>query len=636
MSRRSSSNPYGAKVTHNPSNTTSDKIAAADRNIARLGILASVFAKTDRILSGRADLSVRVVHSGDAAPSFTDGTVIYLNADLVPMLVNTAALVAVTGLNYHELAHVLFSPRSNDPYGRDLLREGLFSTANLLEDQRIETAFCGLYPPAKSYFTEVVSRYIATGEQYDGAFVLTHGRRYLPVGVRSMLRQRYKHQVHVPELRGLIDEYRVLVYPTDQVRMLEITRRFHAILNSTQTTIPNPHGECAEHVNTGSADKDKGQSGSAAAQQDDTDDLDDGSGEGEGEGEGSTSGQDAGQGSAADSEGTAGGKGAGQGNGVKPEQPAESTSTPPSDSDITDALNDAADLAQDDEDVQQEVGDLTSTMNQQSKEESLAAADQYVEVEITADVSTTYRHVSREFQRIFAEHESGWERGVESGRLSVAQVMRSTARDGYVDQESAFDRWSPDQREDIGLEVVILVDQSGSMCHSYNAPRGALSPIGMASNALYTMKRALDDVDANTTVIGFGSFAGTLYKRSERAPKGVMRRFDANKGGTSPWDALRVANSILSGSDRPNKVLAVFTDGQWNDYLSATGHEHASVPAMDALIKSMPWTTGLFGIGKGSLGYGQHGCKIGGEITDYEEFVKVMRDVVTQVLKTIR
>lgn len=652
---------------------TSSNMAAKDRNIGRLGVLSGVCAKTNRILSGRSDLQVKVVQQGTSgAPSWTDGTITYLNADLIPALVNTSALVGVMGLSYHELSHILFSPRIQDSYCNTLQREGLFQTANLLEDQRIETLFTGLYPPAGAYFTEVVTQYIATKKQYEGAFVLTHGRRYLPVGLRSMLRKKYKHQGDVEALRRLIDEYRVLVYPRDQIDMLRITREVKKILTASMTKVDNPYGDCGGHISDGAPNGEAGESGSeGAAQSNDVEDTDDAdtqpgeSGEGdqsEGEsedgedsdgsggddGDGGETGTGDADGDPLDGEGDGGeagdgaGSGGGTGDGQVPDEPSRGGEEPPSDDEILDALDTAAESAALDDDIQQEVSDLKDTMNNQNNQDSLASTDEATLVDIQPVVAQTYGDVSRELQRIFAQYESGWERRVEAGRLNMNSVMQSIAHDGYVDADSAFDRWVPDQQDDIALEVVLLLDQSGSMAGGFSGygRKKTESPISVASKALWTMKRALDDVDAQTTVIGFGSYAGTLYSRNDRAEKGQVRLFDSNKGGTSPWDALREANRILSGSDRPNKLLAIFTDGGWNSYDNYSTGERASVEVQDALIASMPWTTALFGIAMEGYGvvdsYGLHGCDIGGDVTDYATFVTVLRSLVTGVLKTVQ
>lgn len=67
-------------------------------------------------------------------------------------------LVALKGLNYHELAHVLLSPKQPPPEAKDC--QAIYQC---VEDCRIETQLVAKFPLLVDYFQVTVSRYITEG-----------------------------------------------------------------------------------------------------------------------------------------------------------------------------------------------------------------------------------------------------------------------------------------------------------------------------------------------------------------------------------------------------------------------------------------------------------------------------------------
>jgi uncharacterized protein with von Willebrand factor type A (vWA) domain len=99
---------------------------------------------------------------------------------------------------------------------------------------------------------------------------------------------------------------------------------------------------------------------------------------------------------------------------------------------------------------------------------------------------------------------------------------------------------------------VIILDNSGSM-----QGRKASS----AYKAMYAIKRALDKIDAQTTVITFNSDTRTLYRATDKATN-VIRDAGAG-GGTDAHDAIKRATKILAESNQPVKIFFAITDGEW-------------------------------------------------------------------------
>lgn len=166
-------------------------MTAEEREHMRRNAICAVLQKTDRILLGDVDLAVQYRDNPDMPPGWTTGTEIIVNMSTIPA-VTDEDLVALWGLNYHELAHVMLTPRVKGKF-RDLVRDNEFRVAmNLAEDWRIETQFASLFEAADRYFKCTFKRLVINGEEDNKAmtYPLAVGRVYLP----TIDRERYRRQ----------------------------------------------------------------------------------------------------------------------------------------------------------------------------------------------------------------------------------------------------------------------------------------------------------------------------------------------------------------------------------------------------------------------------------------------------------
>ena len=130
--------------------------------------------------------------------------------------------------------------------------------------------------------------------------------------------------------------------------------------------------------------------------------------------------------------------------------------------------------------------------------------------------------------------------------------MQRVIKGCEIDQ--AFDRW--DEGDDgCDVEAVILVDRSGSMSSDRNDKK--------ASIACWTIKRALEHIEAPVTVYAFDDKAEVAYTRNERASK-TQYKFIYGNGGTEPYPTLLAAEQLLMASRKKNKMLFIVTDGVFN------------------------------------------------------------------------
>src|SRR5215831_16243976 len=95
---------------------TSDELMREQTLLRQQAALQTVLQGIDRVMSNQ-DIVVKAEPGGNGI-AWTDGSTIHLNSELMERLFEsnelTEAIMTFKGTNYHELAHVLFSPRVKD------------------------------------------------------------------------------------------------------------------------------------------------------------------------------------------------------------------------------------------------------------------------------------------------------------------------------------------------------------------------------------------------------------------------------------------------------------------------------------------------------------------------------------------
>jgi hypothetical protein len=598
--------------------------AEVDRE--RLSTMARVFQRADRVLSGES-IRCTIAQGGVPAPAWSDGEEIAFNAEQIGSVSSVDDIIKVTGLNYHELSHVLYTPRKHTAMVKAIISAQVFPAFNMLEDQRIETLLSTKYPSTKPYFVACIMRYLlGNRQQWDTAFPLLHGRKYLPLEVRQQAEARFKDPHLVLDFKRIINEYRTLAYPRDEQRGLALVKEYAALLGQMTkppSADPNGHGsgrpevvkgqpqphdgtaqvaqeeskdeddaDAAEGQGQGKgksdskdddkADKGKGGKSKDEAKDDDADDTDDdaqGSGSGDDfddeddadddwdadddldgdtggdnkagsqQGDDSNS-DDDGDDAKSDDEGeqddasSKGGKGAGKGGSYTPPV------APVSDDDFADLMDKAASSAEQDEKVQEEVRDKQDVIVK-GDGEVIAKLDQqgYVDCQVPPTILQTAKRFGRDLRRLRDEVDPGWHNGQSAGRLNVGRAMRGD------DLDTVFDKWDEGKHLDADIEVVILLDYSDSMASMMDA----------ASQSMWTIKRAFEEIGGRVTVIGYSYGAVLMYDGNTKVRPSQYKRFAAN-GGTQPDGALKEALRLLHASKRKSKFLISITDGAWGGF----------------------------------------------------------------------
>lgn len=579
-----------------------DKYGFDRRLYSRASNLGETLQKTNRILTGNRAITVKVDTKGEG--TYSQKPAITLGVEKLDLF-NTDDVLAIMGLNYHEVAHILFTPEIH--YEKFYIHKAdgsliyLQPTINFLEEGRIETLFGASYPRAKHFFTIAVIRTLlkrlesvnsislyppttAQGfsrEQYHALWVhlLTFGRKYLPANLRNAISQYAESRFTASTIQDirkaeeLIDRYRTL--RSDEIvdkgipiahELSQLFPELFEILQQSQKHDPM-RGYGDTRPKPAKPQEIEAQQQARSDAEDGYEEIELGEEEDEGEGaqETSESPQDVpGEGSGdadtgedgSDRPGGSGGDSADSESKDQEDDPGTSAGVSknappiPTLGDVAELAASIGELIESDQSIAddvQEIMDALDSTDQKSDGSHISRKRTP-----TSDESDVANRMSREFEKLASEVAPGWNYGSDSGRLNVNRAM-----DPDSDPEEMWDEWEEGRESDASVEAVICVDLSGSMSSG--------GRILGASAFCWVLTRALAEIDANISVLGFSNAGQVFTLRGRDDPhRPEMVDIFSTFGGTSPAYTLNVAKDILNSSQLDNRVLIVMTDGEWS------------------------------------------------------------------------
>jgi hypothetical protein len=493
---------------------------------------ASVLQKTNRIL-GNAGIRVEF-DPRKIAPGWTDGTTVSISKELDPIKsaleqgFTPKSTMLLTSVNYHELAHILFTPRLNSLFVQEVFKNGWGNAFNILEDQAAETRFVKLYEPARHYFTSLVTNYMMDNQQLvEGNYVLVSGRLFLPKRFRAMFRDAFRDQKLLDDIDRIVAEYKACSWPDDQPRMQRLIEEFHRLLYNQQLPqIGNheldhdaPSKERIEQTATIEefvADEDDEQEPTRAEANDEPDQDDD-------EGDQATSGGDEDDGDDADH-------------------------AAPSVEELIDAIEALAGEVEDE--LYDEITSQIDHMREEEREYKISMSKQNGSLVVaTNDELAAVNRCVDEFRRFAQQVQPGWHYSQRTGKLDFRRYARAMRGDEYV-----YRRWHEGVHDALDFEVVFCLDQSGSMSGSMRE----------ASGALWVLKRTFEENDGVVTVLGFSDDTQLLSQRGERSQQAMVEQYRTIRL-TYVEGSLVEANRVLRVSNKPLKLRVVVTDGNFHD-----------------------------------------------------------------------
>jgi hypothetical protein len=496
---------------------------------SKLDSVSGVYQRANRIITGD-EITVTVVDDPDMdCPARSNGRDIEFNANLIEDL-DTDSILSLHGLNFHEIAHVLYSPRKGSDLGQYVITNKMKRAMNVLEEARIETLLANKYPITKLFLEASTTDYLLkdSPSEWGNQYLTITGRTYLGLDLRQMVADKFiaKHGVELADrLHKLIHEYKGLVFPTDFDRAKTIITELSEIIGKDNEGQPQwskeqGHGHNGEERDMPTRGRPEG-----AKEQQRLQDKDKANPK--------------------------------QLEGIKPSVGAggaddsiyngEERDFTEEDNAIAKKLTERMSEIKKDEYVKRQVSETRKAIVG-SDEARSAMRNATYNNETPNEVSIGLaRRFGIELERIVRDNDPYWERRTRSGKLNVARTMTPDVNA----ISSMFDTWDTGN-ENTDIEAVVLLDNSSSM-------GGLMRKV--CENA-WIIKRGIESIQGEVTMYSFCHESKLLYNKVERAKPRTFRFVQAT-GNTNPIRGLMEAERTLTQSEKSVKLLFIVTDGQW-------------------------------------------------------------------------
>ena len=604
-----------------------------------LDSFASIYQRADRILTG---LNVVVsVSETEVAPAYNDGKDIVFSGKLIKQL-DDKTVLSLQGLNYHELGHLLFTPRVGSELGKWVMEKHEVKTEtkytdyegneqtivytdekpvdsnrqiafNILEDCRQEYFLTKKYPSVRPFLVALLGDYIADKpENLGDQFILLAGRKYFSLEVRKLSAEMCieKNGVEFAKsLYSIINEYRSLVFPRQYDRAKELITALVALLpkNHWGGITCGPIGEGTGHGGIG--DTPNGcfgrpimRNGRPASEKDQDGLAGDEPNEDLFEGLGSPV-------LSAGSEGY-------EETGVVNDETSDFNAKV---SEVIDELQKTVERAKADKSLQKKVRDTLNAIARDQSTKSMLGKTRYkVYTPDMAEV-TASRLFAQELERLRIDSDPAWLRETPSGKLNVKRAMNADIN--QIDK--LFDRWQ-EGNDDHDIEASILIDKSGSMDRE----------IGSACRSAWVIKRAIERIDGKVSAMTFSDVSKELFDRDTKSKGGEVRVVESG-GGTNPIYALKEAERIMLNSSAKTKLVFILTDGAWwgnNDEVIAKMKKQGVYVSV-VWLGDETYAKTILSDPKQLEQY-THGANQFRTITNPADLVKVAKDVVRHHVKS--
>jgi hypothetical protein len=600
-------------------------------------------------------VTVKVEESSLPAPAWSTASEVTFNSRMIEELDSARAIAGIKGLDLHEISHILYTSREGSELF-DYVRENKYFMAyNCLEDARIEFLFTSKYPSTVDWFTStILIHFVDKPDAFNTSYPLLCGRRYLPVELRARSRNAYPHQHLVDDIADVVTQYRSLLFPADTEKGKELIAKFHDLLQQAGDGDEGGNGEGGEGEG-GEGGKVTIKVGEGAGEGNTVVRLSDPFGHGNRPHEGlETSAQsrptpprkqandlkralendaeddkafaeslkdknvidvdindvefefddDADDAGSSDSDSDSNDSGDSTGGDSAGDSAGDIVNTL-IDNLLDDILNDA-DNVKELNDIIRQLGGVTSLSTNNSKEPDVS---RFHSLAPDADTFQASLSFGRELERLRASFDPAWDKYQSQGRIDAHRYLRGDELD------TVFDQWNEGREDATEIECVIALDISGSMSgvKASNSYR-----------AMYAIKRALDRIDANCTVITFHDNTNVLYRAKDKA--GATIRDAGTGGGTTADEAITYATKLLAETEKPVRLFIAITDGEWSGDQTAN---HESIKKLSnagvlTCLAYIPDSDTTITLDKEK----SHYCEIGAVVRNPLDLIGLVRSIV--------
>jgi len=489
-----------------------------------LDSIASVYQTADKIITGD-DISVSVTADSEMnTTAMNNGKDIIYNASLIEDL-DSETITSLHGTNYHEVSHILFSPRAGSALGQFAKEQKVIRAYNMLEEARIENLMIAKYPSTRLFLETAITTYLLKDDpsEWGEAFPILTGRKYIDVDIRQAVADKFiqKYGVDIAQrVQDIAHAYSSLVFPTDFDNAKDLLTMFADIVGRDTEQTEMKSGEHGERM-VGA----KGRPANAKEQarlqkraeqsQEPTELIQKGQGVG----------------------------------GDSTEKSTDTKQYTQDDERIAKKINERMNEIKNDSAVKREVSETRKAISGNEDIKSVIRKAELLEIE-PSQVAVSYaRKFGTELERLVRNNDPMWDSHTPSGKLNISRTMNPDVNSiGEM-----FDQWNIGN-ENTNIEAVMLIDNSGSM-------GGYMKEV--CQNA-WIIKRGIETIEGSVSVFAFDHESKKIYDKTEKALPRKFR-YIQSRGNTAPFRTLIEAERILTASEKPIKILFMLTDGEWAD-----------------------------------------------------------------------
>lgn len=489
-------------------------IAEYQDKMNRLNAIASVFQRADRIITRDSELVVNVVDNPELGTNATsDGREITLNGDKINDI-SDDNILHLYGLNFHEVGHVLFSPRMGSDLMRYVKENRLRRAITLLEEARSEAMLTAKYPSTRLFLEASFMEYIGKQDDLADYFPLTTGRTYLPIEIRQAISDKFiaKRGLDLAQkLHTIIHEYRTLVFPTDFDKAKQLVMEMANLIGTDDEPImdfPIPeHSGQTKGRPLGKADQEATQN-KVSNTPTDMESM---------------------------------------------SEPSGNASGDPTDSDkaIAEAITKRVSEIKQDSEVKQRVNETRKAILEVdgTRDQITKHPNGMREAPVSTKSLTIARQFAQELERIVRDSDPAWNKFNARGKLNITRTMNPDVNA----IRTHFDQWDTGN-PNTDIEAVVLADRSGSMFYNMSE----------VMEATWILKRSIESIEGSVTAYTYDDNTNLLYSKSDKAKPSVFN-YAPSGGNTNPLEGLIEAERILTSSKRSLKLAFIVTDGEWGN-----------------------------------------------------------------------
>jgi hypothetical protein len=524
--------------------TRADLLERMAEEKSRLDAIGNVYQTADKIISGD-DITVTVSNNKEMDTHATNnGREIIFNSNLIEDLDNQT-IVSMNGANYHELSHILFSPRAGSSLGQHVTSNKMKRAFNILEEARAEKLLVTKYPSTRLFLEANVLEYALKGDpdEWGDMFPVVTGRRYLDIDIRQMIADKFieKYGLELAtNVHSIVNEYRSLSFPTDFTRGMELITEFTKIVGlDTEPPKRSPQDGGDNHNGRPVPTKGRPENGKEQSRLQEKKDGN----------VGLVETLEGGEPKDSETNEQGGEPNHSVGGDATDEMDVKQKQYSDEDNAIAKLLNDRMKDIITNPKVTNEVRETRKAITGNDDVRGTLKSTSHFDRVVSPDSKNFARRFGTELERMVRDSDPSWDKFLPSGKLNISRTMNPDIN--AIGQ--MFDVWDTGN-SNTDIESVILLDNSGSMGYYMNE----------VCEKAWIIKRGIETIDGNVTVYNFHSWSELLYDKSEKA-KPLTHRSMYARGSTNPMTALIEAERILTNSDKSIKLLFIVTDGEWEN-----------------------------------------------------------------------